>query len=115
MLKSEPFYWLVCDYPDCNLRSTENGEYAAWQDEDMAVEEAQNSDWLITDDGKHYCEAHSTYNEAGDWVPAGVTIAERMEHVVYRVQQSTDYRIRTAQYAISSYNGRPTDRRPVFY
>lgn len=52
-IKSEPFYWLECD--DCGVKSTEDSDYVAWQSPDQAVDNAADSDWLITDDGKHYC------------------------------------------------------------
>lgn len=51
-LKSAPFFWLECD--DCGVKSTNCSDYVAWQDADMAEEEASCSDWY-TEDGIHYC------------------------------------------------------------
>ncbi len=56
--ESAPYYWIVCDQPDCGAKSTEFGEFTAWSDKDGAEEEAFNSDWTIAQDGKHYCEKH---------------------------------------------------------
>lgn len=56
--KSAPYYWLECDHEGCGVKSTENGEFTAWSDESGAVEEATGSDWLVTDDGEHYCSKH---------------------------------------------------------
>jgi hypothetical protein len=56
-LKSEPFYWLICD--NCGAKSTEGGEYAAWGAADTAIEDAMCSDWL-EHKGMHYCDGCST-------------------------------------------------------
>lgn len=56
-VKSEPYYWLECDEPDCGAKSTEGGDYTAWSEVFEAEEEAYNSDWGRVE-GKHYCPAH---------------------------------------------------------
>jgi hypothetical protein len=61
-IKSEPYYWVECDEPDCGTKSTEGGEHSAWSEEDVAVQEAYDSDWFI-DKGKHYCEAHAAKHD----------------------------------------------------
>jgi hypothetical protein len=57
-VESAPYYWLVCDEPDCANKSTEGDEFSAWADESMAVDMAESSEWLILD-GKHYCDGHA--------------------------------------------------------
>ena len=54
---SKPFYWLVCDEPGCERKSTEGHEFDAWADEDNALESAECRDWLIIGD-EHYCYEH---------------------------------------------------------
>lgn len=65
-VESAPYYWLVCDHPDCGEKSTEGGEYTAWSDQDGAMEDAFNSDWTITSDGKHYCDEHHPMEDEDD-------------------------------------------------
>lgn len=62
-VQSQPYYWLECDQSGCEAKSTEGGEHSAWMDEWMAEEEAFNSDWTITSDGKHYCDQHHPEEE----------------------------------------------------
>lgn len=57
-VKSEPYYWLECDGPECGRKSTEYGDHTAWAEEHMAEEEAENGDWALTDEGKHFCPKH---------------------------------------------------------
>jgi len=58
-IKEAPYYWVVCD--DCGVRSTEEGEYAAWGDVGSAYDEATNAFWAIDIEGKDYCESCSPY------------------------------------------------------
>jgi hypothetical protein len=58
-VKSAPYYWLECDHEGCGNKSTEGGEFTAWSDEDGAVQEAYDSEWFVSDDGKHYCDGHA--------------------------------------------------------
>lgn len=60
---SAPYFWLVCDQPGCDRKSTEGGEFTAWSEEDQAVEEAFNIDWTITSDGNHFCDLHHPEEE----------------------------------------------------
>lgn len=62
-VRSAPYFWLVCDYPNCEEKSTEGGEYTAWSEADMAVEEAFNIDWTVTDKGEHFCSRHHPEEE----------------------------------------------------
>jgi hypothetical protein len=68
-VKSAPYYWLTCDAPTCGVSSTEDSEYTAWGDQGTAVMSAVDSDWFITDDGRHYCSEHANrvcHNDRGD-------------------------------------------------
>lgn len=51
-LQSELYYWVTCD--GCEASAQEGGEFAAWQQADVAVEEATEQGWL-TVDGKDLC------------------------------------------------------------
>lgn len=53
-IKSEPYYWVVCD--GCGERA-DYGDWTAWADENTAVEMAESSDWgwLTAEDGRHLC------------------------------------------------------------
>jgi hypothetical protein len=52
-LKSKPYFWLECD--TCGAKSTEDGDYSAWEDHGAAADEAYDRDWLSLD-GKDYCD-----------------------------------------------------------
>jgi hypothetical protein len=56
--QSAPFYWLTCDAPGCGVKSTEGGEYVAWEDEAQAVDNASDSEWSCID-GRDYCYEHA--------------------------------------------------------
>lgn len=56
-LKSAPFYWVICD--GCGAKSTEGGEYAAWESAGTAEQDALDSEWS-EHKGKHYCDGCST-------------------------------------------------------
>jgi hypothetical protein len=53
-VKSKPFYWLECD--ECAHSSQDDGDYSAWAHESTAIDEANDSGWLI-EDGRHLCES----------------------------------------------------------
>lgn len=57
-IKTEPYYWLECDEPDCRNISTESSEHTAWSDINGALEQAEGAEWLLID-GKHYCDGHA--------------------------------------------------------
>lgn len=57
--RSKPYFWLVCDHPDCEAVSTEGSDWTgAWAEVDVAEEDAGFAGWLITEDGQHYCNDH---------------------------------------------------------
>lgn len=68
-VQSKPYYWLVCDHPGCNRKSTEGGEFTAWSDRNGAEEDAGNSDWQIgwrdgvTATGYDFCWEHVRVEE----------------------------------------------------
>jgi len=61
-IQSKPYYWVVCDEPGCERKSTDGGDYTAWSEEDHALDDADASEWLILDD-VHYCYEHSTKDD----------------------------------------------------
>jgi hypothetical protein len=63
MLRSKPFWWVVCDAENCGASSTEGSDYAAWASDDGAEEDARDGGWLIVpgDNGDaptHWCPEH---------------------------------------------------------
>lgn len=67
-LSAKHFYWLTCD--GCQVKSTENGEYAAWIDEEQAFDDALNSDWTLYDStvygNVHLCYKCTPKNAEGE-------------------------------------------------
>lgn len=82
-IEQAPYYWLRCDHEDCTAKSTQGSEFTAWADINGAIEDAEAGDWLVTDDGKHYCEEHAViYYEATqgrgiEWTPIATTADAR--------------------------------------
>lgn len=62
MIVTEIFYGVKCDR--CG-EMNDNGEYAFWNDESGAIENAYDSDWREIK-GKHYCENCHEVNEETD-------------------------------------------------
>jgi hypothetical protein len=73
---SEPFWWIVCDEPGCEVKSTEGGEYTAWGDKGAARDEAVDSDWAETTDGLFFCSEHRdrACSECSKHVPGGADV-----------------------------------------
>lgn len=53
MIKSAPFYFVVCD--GCGRKANEYSDYEAWSDVDGAVFEATESGWTTDGEGRHHC------------------------------------------------------------
>ena len=53
MIKSEPYYWVVCD--KCGARC-EYGDFSAMADEGSAVDGAVESEWSVQGE-RHHCPA----------------------------------------------------------
>jgi len=51
-LKSAPYYWLECD--QCGVKSTDEGEFAAWSDSGTAFDNARDDEWT-TDGERDHC------------------------------------------------------------
>lgn len=70
---SAPFWWIVCDEPGCEVKST-TGEYSAWGDQGEARDEALDSDWAETTDDLMFCSEHRNRacGECSKHVPGGV-------------------------------------------
>ena len=62
MIVSEIFYGVKCNR--CG-EQYEDGEHSFWSDEDNAIENAMESEW-IEEKGKHYCTECYEYNEEKD-------------------------------------------------
>ncbi len=65
-IEEVPMYRVVCDGPGCAASAQDETDYWGWADSDAAVDDAKNAGWLVTEDGKHYCEDHSTWSENED-------------------------------------------------
>ena len=59
MIKSRLYFWIVCDVEGCAVRSTDDSDYGAHENEDYALEEAAEADWAILGE-RHLCPEHST-------------------------------------------------------
>lgn len=55
---SAPYYWLICDEDGCSARYPDH-EVNAYSEQDITVESATDSDWTVTEDGRHYCWDHT--------------------------------------------------------
>lgn len=90
-VQSAPFYWLTCDWPGCDVRSTEDGEYSAFDNVDSAVSDAEDCHWLVTDDGLHLCSAHTVWNDDLDErvpVPDAMFLVVRnAEYELHRIRR----------------------------
>jgi hypothetical protein len=53
VIKSAPYYWIICD--GCGANAQE-GDYSAWKEVEGAEAEAEASDWTI-EGGRHLCPA----------------------------------------------------------
>lgn len=64
--QSAPYWWIVCDEPGCEAKSTEGSGYAAWGDQGGARDEAIDSDWREARTGDlFFCWEHS-YRVCGE-------------------------------------------------
>ena len=65
-LKSEPYYWIVCDR--CGQRC-DYGDFSAWAQADVAADGAEQSDWLTVEvdsgEDKHFCDRCIVMGEDG--------------------------------------------------
>ena len=63
-IETVEMYRVVCDR--CGVAADEGRDYYAWHDREGAEDVADASDWLITDDGKHYCDDCCEWNDDDD-------------------------------------------------
>lgn len=121
-VNSAPYYWLECDFPGCGVHSTEEGEFSAWVDSGQAREEAENSEWLCTDDGD-YCPTHIVIREYdeeqedanGDWstelrFPMEDTLANRFALANMKVRRLIEDRAHQAYLRIHKMHHGNEDR-----
>lgn len=57
-VKSVTYYRVECDEPECDVTTSDLGEYSAWGDEWMAIDNWVDSDGVKTPDGRTFCEKH---------------------------------------------------------
>lgn len=62
-LESVLMWRLTCDR--CH-EGVSDDDYWAYTDESSCFEIAADCNWLITDDGRHYCPECTTWDEEGD-------------------------------------------------
>lgn len=75
-IQSKPYYWVTCDWEDCEANAQEDSEFAAWAEQSQAVEDATgNNGWLsvVAADGteRYYCMEHSHWSEDEDKMVPG--------------------------------------------
>lgn len=74
-LKSEPYYWVVCDR--CGTRC-DYGDYSAMSDEQTALDGAENVDWLLVGEWPnytgHFCDGCIVLGDDG-WEPMPVRVS----------------------------------------
>jgi hypothetical protein len=65
-IQSKPYFWVTCDWEDCEANAQEDSEFSAWADQSGAIEDAQNSGWLavVSEDGseRYYCNNHQHWS-----------------------------------------------------
>jgi hypothetical protein len=54
-------YTVVCD--GCGVDSNEVSDYSCWSDPQSALETARDIDWLLTDDGTHWCSDCTEFDQ----------------------------------------------------
>jgi hypothetical protein len=63
-IETVAMYRVVCDR--CGKCAQDGTDYFAWAQDEGALNDAREADWLITDDGHHYCCDCVQWNEAED-------------------------------------------------
>lgn len=61
MLKSKPYYWVICD--GCEANAQTDSDYSAWGDPGQAIDSAEDDGWS-TDGAAHYCQGCTAKREA---------------------------------------------------
>lgn len=68
-IKSMPYFWVECDGDGCDARCpSEDYDITAWGEEDQAIQDAEDSNWVLTAAGEFYCEDCTT-QDIRDAVP----------------------------------------------
>jgi hypothetical protein len=63
MIEAVTMYRVLCD--GCG-QPDDSDDYYAWLEDSQAIDMARESEWLITDDGGHFCAACQTWDEEKD-------------------------------------------------
>lgn len=87
-LKVHTNYSVVCDYPGCERNAQDGSEYASWEQDWYARDEARDSDWLVGDEGD-YCPDHWYWDEdADEGRPVPATLEGEFMLADRRIRQS---------------------------
>jgi hypothetical protein len=57
-IKAVTYYTVECDEPGCGVTLSDLSDYSAWGDEGSATEDWANSDGIVLDDGRAFCDDH---------------------------------------------------------
>lgn len=58
-IKEVTYHQVVCDAPDCKTTTADLGDYSAWGDAGDAIDQWNDWDGVVLDDGRAFCEKHS--------------------------------------------------------
>lgn len=72
-IKTVPMYRVVCD--GCGTSAQDEGDYFAWADADQAESEAESSEWLVGDNGRHWCTGCIVCGDDGEMAPTPEALA----------------------------------------
>lgn len=106
------YYWLTCDWRSgCSERSTDSGEYGAWDHLGEAISEAYDADWFIGDN-EHFCAIHSVevsepaedasdeewaaYDDAGRRAPREWTLHADLDILLEELNRKIDVKAKRA-------------------
>lgn len=92
---STPFFWLTCDHPGCQVKSGDDGDYAAWSTVEQARDSANDGDWLIGHELGDFCPEHVMYDELTDERRPVVTLSydEELRWSIGNIVEEGCYRI----------------------
>ena len=77
-------YQVICN--GCGA-SAQEGDYFAWAEPDQAEHEATESEWVATDDGRHWCTGCTVQGDGGEMVPTPEALAASEQRALDRRRQ----------------------------
>ena len=85
-VKEQMGYALECDFPGCDVKTQDLGDYAFWSDLSHAIDEWVDSDGFYDDKLGAYCHHHVEWDEEADErVPMQDTIETRIRFANQRI------------------------------